>query len=69
MSAVAIGEHRSLAANEPPLTGGVILRIAPPVRGGSLAAKEWRSPIATAEKVEGDAKLHFHYNYPVLQSK
>ena len=51
--AVAIGERRSLAANEPPLTGGAILRIVLPVRGGSLATKERCSPIATTEEVVG----------------
>ena len=50
---VAIGERLSLEANEPPLTGGAILRIAPAVRGSSLAAKERRSPIATAEEAVG----------------
>ena len=50
---VSIGERCSLAANEPPLTGEVILKIALPVRGGSLAAKEQRSPIATTEEAMG----------------
>jgi len=35
------GERSSslLIAKEPPLTGGMILRITPPVKGGSLAVK------------------------------
>ena len=33
-----------MGAKGPPFTGGVILRIVPPVKGGPLAPMEWHSP-------------------------
>ena len=56
-------ELHSLATKEPPLNGGVILRITPPLRGGSLVAKgaELRShlPPPSTHTVNPDVLVSF----------